>query len=82
MDSICGADFANMQLISKFHFLLGALDIYRKYTWFFALKNKNGIKIINTLQEILEDYNLKPKKLWVDKAYEFYNRSMKSWLQY
>ena len=47
----------------------------------FALKNKNGIKIINTLQEILEDYNHKPKKLWVDKACEFYNRSMKSWLQ-
>ena len=32
MDSICGADFANMQLINKFHFLLGAIDIYSKYT--------------------------------------------------
>ena len=80
MDSICGSDFANMQLINKFHFLLGAIDIYSKYTWFFALKNKNGITITNTLQEIL-DYNCKPKKLWVEKACEFYNRSMKSWLQ-
>ena len=32
MDSICGADFVNMQLINKFHFLLGAIDIYSKYT--------------------------------------------------
>ena len=29
----------------------------------------------------LDESNRKPNKLWVDKGSEFYNRSMKSWLE-
>ena len=32
-------------------------------------------------QEILEESNRKPKKIWVDKGSKFYDRSMKSWLK-
>ena len=39
IDNIWGADLANMQLISKFNkeirFLLGAIDIFRKYAGLF-----------------------------------------------
>ena len=42
-DNICGADLADMQLISKFNkgfqVLLYAIDIYRKYAWVFPLKS-------------------------------------------
>ena len=31
--------------------------------------------------KILNESNCKPNKIWVDKGSEFYNRSMKSWLQ-
>ena len=31
--------------------------------------------------KILDESNHKPNKLWVDRGSEFYNRSMKSWLQ-
>ena len=31
--------------------------------------------------KILGESNGKPNKIWVDKAREFYNRSMKSWLE-
>ena len=32
-------------------------------------------------KNILIESNRKPKKIWVDKSKEFYDRSMKSWLQ-
>ena len=43
-DNICGADLADLQLISKFNkgirFLLCVIDILSKYTWVVPLKDK------------------------------------------
>ena len=41
--------------------------------WVIPLKDKKGIAITNAFQN--------KKKIWVDKGSEFYNRSVKSWLQ-
>ena len=45
-DNIWGADLADMQLLSKFNkgfrFLLCAVDIFSKYTWFIPLKDKKA----------------------------------------
>ena len=35
----------------------------------------------NAFQKILNESNCKPDQIWVDKTSEFYNRSMKSWLE-
>ena len=74
-----------MPLISKFNkgfkFLLCIIDIYSKYAWFLPLKDKKGVSIVNAFQSILKKSNRKPNKIWVDKGGEFYNRSMKSWLE-
>ena len=74
-----------MQLISKFNkrfrCLLYVIDIYSKYTWVIPLKDKKSTTITNAFQKILKEPNRKPKKTWVDKGSEFYNRSMKSWLE-
>ena len=84
-DIIWAADLADMQLISKFNkgfrFLLCVIDIYSKYAWVVLLKDKNGVSFVNALQSILKKSNRKPNKIWVDKGGEFYNRSMKSWLE-
>ena len=32
-------------------------------------------------QKILKESDTKPSKIWVDRGSEFYNRSMKSWLE-
>ena len=32
-------------------------------------------------QKILKESDTKPNKIWVDRGSEFYNRSMKSWLE-
>ena len=45
------------------------------------MNNRKSITITNAFQKILDDSNRKPNKIWVDKGSQFYNRSMKSWLQ-
>ena len=52
-----------------------------KYAWVIHLKDKKGITISNVFQKILDESNQKPNKMWIDKGSEFYNRSMKSWLE-
>ena len=85
IDNILGADLADMQLISKFNkgfrFSLCVIDINSKYAWVILLKDKNGITITNAFQKLLKEFIRKPNKIWVDKGSEFYNRSMKSWLE-
>ena len=84
-DNMWGADLVDMQLITEFHkgfrFLLYVIDIYSKYTSVIPLKDKKGITITNVFQKILKESNRKPNQIWVDNDKEFYNRSMKSWLE-
>ena len=73
-----------MQLRSKFNkgfrFLLCVIDIFSKCAWVVPLKDKS-VSIVNAFQRILDDSKRKPNKIRVDKGNEFYNRSMRSWLQ-
>ena len=84
-DKVWGTDLADMQLISKlnkgFRFLLCVVFIFSNNAWVVPLKDKKGVNIVNAFQKILYDSKRKPGKIWVDKGSEFYNRSMKSWLQ-
>ena len=49
IDNICGADNADMQLISKFNkgicFLLYVDDIFSKYAWVIPLKDKKVLQL-------------------------------------
>ena len=44
-------------------------------------KDKKGITSTNAFKKNLDESTRKPNKIWVDKGREFYNRSMKSFLQ-
>ena len=74
-----------MQLLSRYNkrirFLLCIIDIFSKYAWVVPLKDKKGISIVTAFQNILEQSNRKPNKIWVDKGSEFYNTSFKKWLR-
>ena len=74
-----------MQLICKsnkgIRFLLCVIDIFSKYAWVVPLKDKRKCNLVNGFQNILDDSKRKLNKIWVHKWSEFYNRSMKSWLQ-
>ena len=58
------------------------IDIYCKYAWvIITLKDKKGITITGAFQKILDEPNHKLNKIWVDKSSEFYNTSLRSWLE-
>ena len=46
-----------------------------------SFQRQKGITITNTFQNILDESNRKPNKIWVNKNSEIYNRLIKSWLQ-
>ena len=66
-----------MQLICKynkiFQFLLCDIDTFSKYSWVAPLKYKKGITVTNAFQKVLDEFNRKPNKIWVDKSSEFDN---------
>ena len=74
-----------MQSISKLFkgiiFLQCVIDIFSKYAWVIPWKDKKGITNTNDFRKILDESNRKANKIWLDKGSEFYNRSMKSWLE-
>ena len=74
-----------MQLINNFNkvicFALCVIDIFTQYACVIFIKDKKDPTITNAFQKILDESNRKPNKIWVDKDSEFYNRSMKSFLQ-
>ena len=79
------ADLADLQLLSKFKkgicFLLSVIDNYCKYVWVTPLKDKKGITTTNASQKRPNVSERKTNKIRVDKGSEFYNRSVKSWLE-
>ena len=83
INNIWRTDVADMQLISKFNeeiaFII--IIIFSKYTRVISLKDEKSITITNAFEKNLKESNRKPNKIWMNKAIEFYNRSMKSWLE-
>ena len=57
------------------------IDIFSKYAMVVPLKDKKGVTIVIAVQSILNYSKRNQNKIWIDKGGEFYNRSMKSWLQ-
>ena len=83
-DNIWGVDLADMQSLSRknkgIKYLLRAIDLYSKYAFAIALKDKKGISIVNAVNKIIKQSNRKPNKIWVDQGSEFYNNNFKKWL--
>ena len=68
-----------MQAFTKFNrgvkYLLAVIDVFSKYGWLIPLKDKTGKSVASALKTIFEER--KPKKVWVDKGKEFYNKDVK-----
>ena len=73
-----------MRLLSKHNkgimYLLCVIDTFSKYAWFFLLKDKRGITIVNAFREIISK-GRKPNKIWVNQGGEFYNNLLKRFLK-
>ena len=62
-----------------FVFLLLVIDIFSKYGWIVPLKDKTGKSVASALKTIFKER--KPKKIWVDKGKEFYNKDVKDLIE-
>ena len=62
-------------------YLLCAIDVFIKYAWVKALKDKKDKTVVNAFIEIVNETNCKPNKLWVDQRREFCNKLMQEWLE-
>ena len=75
-----GTDLADMKFTYEFNtgfrFLLCVIDIYSKYAWVIALKDKKGNKITNGFQKTLDKPKCKPCEIWADEGSEFCNKSI------
>ena len=50
------------------------LDLFSKYGWIVPLKTKTGLEVSKAFETIFRKN--KPKKLWVDKGKEYYNKNV------
>ena len=55
--------------------------MFSKYAWVVPLKDKKCVSIVNVFQKILDGFNRKPNKIWIDKGREFNNNFFKKWLR-
>ena len=62
-------------------YLLHVIDIFNKYGFVKPLKDKKGKTVFNAFIEIVNKYNRKPDKLWVDQGRGSYNKLMQEWLK-
>lgn len=85
IDDVWGADLVEMQEWSKhnkgYKYMLNVIDVFSKFAWSIPLKDKTGLTVLNALKSIVEQFSRKPKKLWVDKGKEFYNKHFDDWLK-
>ena len=57
------------------------IGIYSKHAWVCPVKDKKGIKTTNVFFKKIKESGRKSNKIGVDESSEFYNSSMKSWLE-
>ena len=68
IDSIWGADLADMQLLLEFNkgirFLIFiVIDIFSEHAWVIPLKDKKGITTTKAFQKVLDESGRKPNKI-------------------
>ena len=83
IDEIWCSDLVEMQQFSKwnkgYRCLLMVLDVFSKYGWIVALKDKKGETVTQAFETIFKEVR-KPEYLWTDKGKEYYNKHFKNLL--
>lgn len=57
---------------------LMVIDVFSKYGWIIALKNKTSESDSKTFRDIFKRSCHRPPKIWMDKRREFHNKDIKS----
>ena len=85
VDKIWDADLIEVQEYSKWNkgikYLLTVIDVFSKYGWILALKDKKTEGVSLAFDHIFEKIKRKPEKLWTDKGSEFISKHFKEFLR-
>ena len=85
IDKIWAADLVEMQKYSKWNkgvkYLLMVVDVFSKYGWIVALKDKKTESVSSAFDHIFKKSKRKPEKLWTDKGSEFISKHFKDFLK-
>ena len=60
---------------SGVRYLLTVIDVFSKFGWIVSLKDKSGKSVATAFKQIFSEGRI-PKKIWIDKGKEFYNRDV------
>ena len=81
IDDTWAADLVEMSSLREWNegvrYLLMVIDVFSKFGWIRTLKNKRGDTVAEAFKSIFKE-GRKPKKLWVDKGKEFWNKEVKA----
>ena len=85
IDKIWAADLIEMQKYSKWNkgakYLLTVIDVFSKYCWIVALKDKKTESVSFEFDRIFKKSKRKPEKLLTDKGSEFISKHFKEFLK-
>ena len=85
IDKIWAADLVEMQKYSKWNkgmkYLLMVTDVFSKYGWIAALKDKKTESVSSAFDTIFKKSKRKPEKLWTYKGSEFISKHFKEFLK-
>jgi hypothetical protein len=77
-DAVLAVDLIDMQRCARdndnFKFIPAVIDVFSKFGWMRALKNKTGVELANALNDIITNSGRKPMQVWCDRRTEFYNK--------
>ena len=80
IDALWQADLADLSSLSEsnkgYKWLLVVIDVFSKYIWCEALKNKSAAEVVRAFNEILSKGRI-PKKVQTDQGTEFLNAKLK-----
>ena len=81
LDETWEIDLVDVSKYSKvnkgYKFLLTIIDIFSKYGWIVALKNKTGVEVAKAMESVLKQGRA-PNKIHCDRGREFYNNNFES----
>ena len=84
VDDVWGADLVDMREWKNYNkgyvHMLTVIDVMSKYAWAIPLKDKKGDTVKTALEKIITESGRTPDHLWVDEGGEFYNKTMKAYL--
>ena len=85
IDEIWASDLVEIQKYSKWNkgikYLLTVIDVFSKYGWIVALKDKKTESVSLAFDHIFKKNKRKPEKLWTDKGSEFISKHFKDFLK-